>query len=75
MPVRLKKLVGTILMIVLVAFYAIFATAFATAFLAEASGWVHLAFFALSGLLWVVPAMLLIRWMEGYRGKPRDGRR
>lgn len=69
MPIRLKKFIGTILMILLVVVYAIFATAFATVYLAQSSGIVHLAFFAFSGLLWVVPAMFLIRWMEGYRGK------
>ncbi|HEX2018814.1 MAG TPA: DUF2842 domain-containing protein [Aurantimonas sp.] len=64
MPVRLKKLLGTIVLIVLVVVYAVFATAFATVYLAESSGWVHLAYFLFSGLLWVVPAMLVIRWME-----------
>lgn len=71
MSIRMKKLVGTVVMIVLVCLYAIFATAYASLYLADASGWTHLAFFAFSGLLWVVPAMLLIRWMEGYGGKPR----
>lgn len=71
MPVRLKKLIGTMFIIVLVALYAIFATAFASLYLGQASGLAHLAFFALSGLLWIVPAMLLIRWMEGYRDTPK----
>ncbi len=64
MPVRLKKFLGTIVLIVLVVAYAVFATAFATVYLAESSGWVHLAYFLFSGLLWVVPAMLVIKWME-----------
>ena len=72
MPIRLKKLIGTILMIVLVAIYAIVATAFASLYLGQSSGWIHLAFFTLSGLLWIVPAMFIIRWMEGYKGKRRD---
>ena len=71
MPIRLRKLIGTVIMVVLVAVYAIFATAFASLYLGQSSGWVHLAFFSISGLFWVVPAMLLIRWMEGYKGKPR----
>jgi hypothetical protein len=32
--------------------------------LAQSSGLVQLAFFGFFGLIWVVPAALLIRWME-----------
>ncbi|HTV69405.1 MAG TPA: DUF2842 domain-containing protein [Rhizobiaceae bacterium] len=63
MPVRLKKLIGTILLIVLVLVYALVATAVAVAQLAESGPLVHLAFFVFSGLLWILPAMLIIRWM------------
>lgn len=63
MPVRLKKLIGTILLIVLVLVYALIATAVAVAQLAESGPLVHLAFFVFSGLLWILPAMLIIRWM------------
>jgi uncharacterized membrane protein len=64
MPVRLKKLLGAIILIVLVVVYAVLATAFATVYLAESSGWVHLAYFLFTGLLWILPAMLVIKWME-----------
>ena len=63
MPLRLKKLIGTILLIALVIVYALFAMTVAVTRLAEASGLVHLAFFVVSGLLWVLPAMLVISWM------------
>ena len=64
MNVRLKKLIGTAILVALVVVYALAATTFASYRLAESSAWVHLAFFALSGLLWVLPAMWLISWME-----------
>ncbi|MBB4001101.1 MAG: DUF2842 domain-containing protein [Aurantimonas endophytica] len=64
MPVRLKKFLGAIILIVLVVVYAVLATAFATVYLAESSGWVHLAYFLFTGLLWILPAMLVIKWME-----------
>lgn len=64
MNVRLKKFIGTILLVALVVVYALAATTFATYRLAEASSLAHLAFFAFSGLLWVLPAMGLIAWME-----------
>jgi len=64
LPIRIKKLVGAVILITLVVVYAIVATAFASLYLAESSGWVHLAYFLFSGILWVVPAMLVIKWME-----------
>ncbi|GGD86108.1 hypothetical protein GCM10011390_00890 [Aureimonas endophytica] len=71
MRLRLRKLIGTVVLILLVTVYAIFATAFASLYLGQASGWVHLAFFLFSGVLWVAPAAFLVRWMEGYSGRPR----
>lgn len=63
MPVRLKKLIGTVLLIVLVIVYAILATMIAVAQLGQSHWLVHLAYFLFSGLLWVLPAMLIIKWM------------
>ncbi|MGQ2906675.1 MAG: DUF2842 domain-containing protein [Aliihoeflea sp.] len=63
MPVRLKKLIGTVLLVLLVAVYAIVATIIAVAQLAESSVWVHLAYFFLTGFLWVIPAMFIVSWM------------
>lgn len=72
MPVRLRKLIGMIVLIVLVVIYALIATTVASYRLAESPWWVHLLYFLVTGLLWVLPAMLVIRWME----KPaRDTRR
>ena len=63
MPVRLKKLIGSVLIIVIAMVYALIATTVAAARLADASGWVHLIYFLLTGLFWVVPAMFIISWM------------
>lgn len=63
MPVRLKKLIGTVLLVLLVCVYAIVATIVAVAQLAESGALVHLAYFFFTGLLWVLPAMLIIKWM------------
>lgn len=74
MPVRFRKLIGTVVLLLLVVVYAVFATAIASFYLGQSSGWVHLAFFLFSGLLWVAPAALLIRWMEGYSDRSRPPR-
>ena len=63
MHLRVKKLIGTIVLILLVIVYALGATLFAVANLGQSSPVVHLVFFALSGLLWIVPAMAVIKWM------------
>lgn len=64
MPVRLKKFIGTFAIVALVIIYALVATTIATYRLAESPWSVHLLYFLFSGVLWVVPAMLLISWME-----------
>ncbi len=63
MPLRLKKLIGTFLLVALVVIYALVASIFAVARLSESGPWVHFLFFLLSGLLWVLPAMGIIKWM------------
>lgn len=63
MPIRLKKLIGTLLLITLVIIYALVATTVAVAQLSESGPLAHLAFFLLSGLLWILPAMGIIKWM------------
>ncbi|MFD1743977.1 DUF2842 domain-containing protein [Rhizobium helianthi] len=65
MPVRLKKFIGTILIIILVSVYAVLATTIATLTLSQSAWYVHLLYFLLTGVLWVLPAMLIIRWMAG----------
>lgn len=69
MPIRIKKLIGTVLLIVLVIVYAVLATLIAVAQLSESGPLAHLLYFFLTGLLWIVPAMFIIKWMIG---KPED---
>jgi len=63
MPLRLKKLIGMFLLVALVIIYALVASIFAVAQLSESGPWVHFLFFLLSGLLWVLPAMGIIKWL------------
>ncbi len=65
MPVRVRKLIGTILLIALVLIYAWLATMVAVAQLSESGPLVHLAYFLFTGLLWILPAMGIIKWMVG----------
>jgi hypothetical protein len=63
MPIRLKKLIGTVLLVALVIVYAVVATIVAVAQLSQSGPLVHLLFFLFSGLLWVLPAMGIIKWL------------
>ncbi|MBN9047243.1 MAG: DUF2842 domain-containing protein [Rhizobiales bacterium] len=63
MPVRLKKLIGTFLLVLLVIVYALLATIIAVARLGEYGAWVQFLYFLVTGLLWVLPAMVIIWWM------------
>jgi hypothetical protein len=63
MPIRLKKLIGTFLLVALVIIYALVASIVAVAQLSESGPWAHFIFFLFSGLLWVLPAMGIIKWL------------
>lgn len=63
MPVSLKKLIGTILLIILVIVYSVIAVLWASANLGESGPGVRLLFFFFSGLLWILPAMGIIKWL------------
>ena len=63
LPPRIRKLIGTFLIVVLVIVYALVAVAIATATLAQAPWYAHMLFFMFSGVLWVLPAMVIIKWM------------
>lgn len=70
MPVRLKKFVGSVLLVALVIVYALAATTVAASRLATSGPLVHLIFFLVSGLLWILPAMVIIKWMQ-HESNPR----
>ena len=64
MPVRLRKFLGAIMLIVLVVTWALLAMALAQSTLIKANGVVEVLYYAIAGLGWVLPAMPLIRWMS-----------
>ncbi len=72
MPMRLKKLIGTVILVLLVSVYALLATMIAVAQLAESGPLVHMAYFLFTGLLWVLPAMLVIKWMATPSRRERE---
>jgi hypothetical protein len=61
---RLRKFIGTIVLVVFVCLYALTAMTLAAARLPGTSGWVQLAYFIVAGLAWVIPAGALVYWMQ-----------
>ena len=64
MPARTRKLIGTIVLLLLLAVYASVAAIIGSSRIALAPRWVQFAFFLTTGLAWVIPAGLLVRWMQ-----------
>jgi len=68
MPIRLRKLLGAVALLVLVIGWTLIAMALAQLPVIKANGVVEVFYYVVAGLGWVLPAMPLIRWMS-----PRPG--
>jgi peptidoglycan/LPS O-acetylase OafA/YrhL len=65
MTQRRRKLLGTIALILLIAVYAAIAVGVAIVLQVQnASKFTELIYYVVAGLLWVLPAGLLISWMQ-----------
>jgi hypothetical protein len=64
MPIRLRKLIGAIMLIILVIAWALLAMALAQSPLVKANSAIEVIYYVVAGLGWVLPAMPLIRWMS-----------
>lgn len=64
MSVRARKLIGTVVLLIFLVLYTWVAMALGSGRIAQAPGLAQLAYFLVAGLLWVIPAGLLIRWMQ-----------
>lgn len=65
MSQRTRKLIGTVLLIVLITIYSLLALGVAG--ILEVRGvnaFVEFAYYVIAGLLWVLPAGLIIKWMS-----------
>jgi hypothetical protein len=64
MPIRLRKLIGAVALIVLVVTWALLAMALAQLPAIKANGLIEVLYYVIAGLGWVLPAMPLVRWMS-----------
>ena len=64
MTIRTRKLVGAIALILFLAIYALAAMMAAIVLQVSESKVVELIYYPVAGLLWVPPAMWLVKWMQ-----------
>ena len=63
MSPRIKKLIGTILMLLWLPVYAFFAMGVAVHLLPHAGAVAAFLYYAIAGTLWIVPVGLMFPWM------------
>jgi peptidoglycan/LPS O-acetylase OafA/YrhL len=64
MPLRLRKFIGMVALVVLVVVYALVAMTIAAAKLPGLPALVQGAYYVVAGFLWVLPAGAIIAWMQ-----------
>ncbi|MEQ1576204.1 MAG: DUF2842 domain-containing protein [Hyphomicrobium sp.] len=64
MTMRTRKLVGTIILVIFLAIYALLAMAMASAVPINGNKIAELIYFIVAGTVWVIPAGVLIKWMQ-----------
>ena len=73
MPRRLRTLIGTVAILAFVLLYALVAMALAESRILDAPKLVQTLAYFLLGIVWILPVMPLIRWMEGPRLRRTGG--
>jgi len=63
MSMRTRKLIGAFGLLLLVTLWSLVAMALAQSVLTDINGLVAAIYYIVAGLGWVLPAMLLVRWM------------
>lgn len=61
---RTRKFFGMIIFVSWIIIYAAAGMTVGAAVVATASPWVQIVFFIITGAIWVVPAAVIIKWME-----------
>jgi hypothetical protein len=64
MQQRQRKLVGTVVLVLFLALYAVIASSVAMGLLPRATKSIEALFYVIAGLLWTLPAAWLIWWMQ-----------
>jgi hypothetical protein len=63
MTMRIRKLIGAVGLLVLVSVWSLLAMALAQSVLTDINGIVAVIYYVVAGLGWILPAMVLVKWM------------
>lgn len=61
---RTRKFIGTIVLVVFLTIYCLTVMVFGATRVPDASVLMQTVFFVVGGLLWVIPAMAIVWWMQ-----------
>jgi peptidoglycan/LPS O-acetylase OafA/YrhL len=65
LPMRMRKLIGTVILLVFIPAYALMAMAVTGGpGVINANKWIQMLCYIVAGTLWAFPAGMLIRWMQ-----------
>lgn len=64
MPIRLRKLLGTVLLVSFVVLYALCIMALAVRIVPDQTSVWAFIFFVVGGVFWVIPAGVIVWWMQ-----------
>ena len=67
MTIRTRKLIGAVLLLLLVAVWALLAMAVSQFVFSSTNSIVAWIYYVVAGMGWVLPAMPLVRWRSGPR--------
>jgi hypothetical protein len=63
MTIRTRKFIGTVLLVLFMVVYALIAMALGASQIVGGPYILQVIYFLLAGLVWIIPAGILIRWM------------
>ena len=63
LSMRTRKLIGTVVLLAFIVFYAFATMMLGLWVLKDASGGMQALFYAVTGCLWAFPAMIILKWM------------
>jgi peptidoglycan/LPS O-acetylase OafA/YrhL len=72
LPVRLRKFIGMLLLLIVLFFYAMIIMTIAVSEWMPANGFIEFMFYLITGLAWTFPAGIIIWWMQKPKKTDRD---
>jgi len=74
LPVRTKKLIGALVILLWLPVYALLAMAAGLRVLPHANGLERFLYYAVAGIAWIVPIGLMLPWMSREPARRRQAR-